>query len=331
VRSVNHHTLSILTTLLLLAGCAPNRTGDIPSIAEDDVTSVPDLPNGSSAETTTDLNLRDGPSTSHRILEVLPQGTIVLVTGRSGNWYAVDASGTSGWVSGRYLVAVATDAGTTDASTGSDSGTACEAWMGTDFTCSPDGNERGMCSSGSPIVETCDRGCLRVSTGPDVCLGPAGSGSVDCGGSWGTTKATDGDYDLTEFGCWVDASGNVHTDPGDNCVPSCLDQARNSGLCNPGDSGPDCEERVTWYTADGGRFGCLARVRITNPSNGKAVIAVALDFGPGCRVERSAGRAIVDASGRVNRYLFGADEGWSDRALIHVVEVDSSTPLGIVQ
>jgi hypothetical protein len=203
--------------------------------------------------------------------------------------------------------------------------------MSGDFVCSPDGTERGWCSNGAPVVETCARGCLRVGNGQaDVCLGPADSDSQSCGGSWGREKATDGDYYLTAFGCWVDASGNVHTDPGDNCIPSCLSQARAAGVCDPSDDGPSCEERVTWYTADGGRFGCLARLRITNPANGMSVIAVALDFGPSCSVENSAGEEVLDASGRINRYLFGADQGWSDQALVHVVEVDPSLPLGPV-
>ena len=36
----------------------------------------------------------------------------------------------------------------------------------------------------------------------------------------------------------------------------------------------------------------------------------------------------TDASGRVDRALFGADKGATDKALVHVVEVDPATPLG---
>jgi hypothetical protein len=38
--------------------------------------------------------------------------------------------------------------------------------------------------------------------------------------------------------------------------------------------------------------------------------------------------AVLDASGRIDDYLFGAQEGASDRAGVHVVQVDDSTPLG---
>jgi uncharacterized protein YraI len=327
--------LALITTFAIFAGCAAENMESPTVLSEDAVGAVPDLQPGSHARTTTDLNLRSGPGTGYRVRRVLPEGTDVVVGDRSGRWYAVDALSLSGWVSGRYLEAIddggdvdaGTDPGTPDS--GSNPGTGCEAWMGTDYTCSPDGTQRAYCSNGSPIAETCDRGCLRSSNGPDACLGT--TDSLSCSGTWGTRKATDGDYYITAFGCWTDASGNVHTDAGDNCVPSCLSQARALGVCDSGDSGPDCEERVTWYTADGGRFGCLTRLRITNPANGKSVVGVVLDFGPACRVERSAGKEVLDASGRINRYLFGSDHGWSDRASIHVVEVDSSTPLGPVQ
>jgi hypothetical protein len=180
----------------------------------------------------------------------------------------------------------------------------------------------------TPSVETCARGCLREPAGDSVCL--ATTASWSCTGSYGTTRSAAGDYDLTAFGCWKDAAGTVHTDPGDNCIPTCLSKAIAAGVCAPGATGPQCEESVNWYTADGARFGCLQRLKITNPKNGKAVIAVALDYGPGCSVEATVGQYALDASGRVNQYLFGSAQGISDKSLVHVVEVDNSTPLGPV-
>jgi hypothetical protein len=207
----------------------------------------------------------------------------------------------------------------------------CGSWKGiTRYTCSPDGTERGKCVGGVASVESCTRGCLRESSGDDVCLGAAGTASWSCTGSYGTTKSTDGDYYLTSFGCWTDAAGAVHLDSGDNCIPTCLDKAIAKGLCPPGSAGPACEEKIDWYTADGARFGCLARLRITNPKNGKSVIAVALDYGPACSVEARVSKTALDASGRVDQYLFGGDMGITDKALVHVVEVDESTPLGPV-
>ena len=231
---------------------------------------------------------------------------------------------------------VATDATASDGNPTGDAANdaqtqGCGAFTGdTRFTCSKDGNARGECVGDASLTsEPCARGCLREpATQDDVCMGT--TTNFSCTGSYGTTKAENGDYYITAFGCWVDAQNVVHTDPADNCIPSCLDKARQAGLCLPGDTGPQCEERVTWYTADGARFGCLARLRVTNPANGKAVIAVALDYGPGCPGENGVSHAVLDASGRIDRYLFGSDQGATDRALVHVVEVDVSTPLGPV-
>jgi len=195
-------------------------------------------------------------------------------------------------------------------------------------TCSKDGNSLGVCASGVANVTPCPNGCLREpSPQASICMGPSPT-NFGCSGSYGTVPVDDGNYYLTSFGCYIDANGNVQTDPGDNCIPSCLSKAIQAGLCPAGSQGPDCEEAIDWYTADGARFGCLARVRVTNPANGKAVIAVALDYGPSCSVENGVNHAVLDASGRIDDYLFGGPEGASDMATVHVVQVDDSTPLG---
>jgi hypothetical protein len=197
------------------------------------------------------------------------------------------------------------------------------------FTCTPDGGARVRCDGGTLVHEECSRGCLRAPPGsPATCMGTTDAWS--CTGSYGTTKAADGDYYVTAFGCWRDAQGVEHGDAQDNCIPSCLAAAQKKGICAASDTGKACEEKVNWYTADGARFGCLARLRVTNPANGKAVVALALDYGPGCSGEARVTKSVLDSSSPVDRYLFGADHGASDRALVHVVEVDDSTPLGPV-
>lgn len=210
---------------------------------------------------------------------------------------------------------------------GSDAG--CGEFAGdTTPTCSGDGNSLGVCTSGAADVTPCPNGCLHEPPPQaSICMGTSPT-NFSCPGSYGTVPVDDGNYYLTEFGCYVDANGTVHTDPDDNCIPSCLSQAIQAGLCPAGSQGPDCEEKIDWYTADGARFGCLARLRVTNPANGKAVIALALDFGPGCSGENKVNHAVLDASGMVDDYLFGGPEGSSDMATVHVVQVDDSYPLG---
>lgn len=195
-------------------------------------------------------------------------------------------------------------------------------------TCSGDGDSLGVCSNGTANATACPNGCLHEpAPQPSICMGTSPT-NFSCTGSYGTVAVDDGNYYLTSFGCYVDANGNVQTDPGDNCIPSCLSKAIQAGLCPPGSSGPSCEEAINWFTADGARFGCLARLRVTNPANGKAVIAVALDYGPGCSGENGVNHAVLDASGRIDDYLFGGPEGASDRATVHVVQVDDSYALG---
>lgn len=204
---------------------------------------------------------------------------------------------------------------------------ACGSYVEGAFSCAPDGNSRGECDGGELSLETCSNGCLIKTDADDVCMGTTTSWS--CSSTWGTTKAQNGDYYATAFGCWVDADGDSHQDSGDNCIPACLSKAKSSGLC-PDMSGPECEEHVNWYAADAGRFGCLARLRVTNPANGKSAVVVALDYGPNCSVEKQVNHAAIDLSYPANDYLFGSAQGIVDKSKVHVVEVDASTPLGPV-
>ncbi len=208
-------------------------------------------------------------------------------------------------------------------SSSSGGATACSVG-GVEGTCI----DTGVCASMTGYVSTPGE-CPGAANIECCTQGSGGETTWTCTGLYGTIPEANGEYYATEFGCYVDASGNVQTDPGDNCIPACLSQAQSSGLC-AGMSGPECEESVNWYAADGGRFGCLARLKVTNEANGNAVVVVALDFGPACSVEATVSHAAIDLSYPADDYLFGGETGISDEALVHVDEVDASTPLGIV-
>jgi hypothetical protein len=285
-----------LALLIVACGAAPTSSstesagGDVAAQSLTGTIAV-----GSVVQTTGDLNLRSGPSTSDDVIDVLPKGTQATIVDATpqGGFYHLSWNGEDGWSSGRYLELISSPPPPTPA------------------------------DAGAPI--STDSG----SSGPAASLGVgAGAAPWTCTGSYSVTPVDTGSYYLTSFGCWTDSSGTVHTDPGDNCIPGCLSKAQNSGLCPAGSSGPDCEESVTWYVADAGRFGCLQRLRIINPSNGKSVIAVALDYGPACWVEDDVSHGVLDASGAVDRYLFGSDEGYDDKAGVVIELVDGATPLG---
>jgi uncharacterized protein YgiM (DUF1202 family) len=55
------------------------------------------------AVVTNDLNLRSGPSTGYRVVNVMPAGATVDVIDCSGNWCRVAWGGTEGYASLNYL------------------------------------------------------------------------------------------------------------------------------------------------------------------------------------------------------------------------------------
>ncbi len=160
---------------------------------------------------------------------------------------------------------------------------------------------------------------------------------------FGTVPAPDGNYYLTTFGCSYDDLGGLLSDPGDNCHPSaCFSLMKAAGWCGEEERtskagidelGPQCERYTTWFTADVGRFGCLAHLKITNPKNGRAVVALAIDNGPSCiEVEMPARFPVLDASMRIAQYLFNTNQtGYSTKALVHVEVVGANTELGPVK
>jgi hypothetical protein len=151
-----------------------------------------------------------------------------------------------------------------------------------------------------------------------------------CSGLTGTTKSPTGSYAVTAFGCWVDNSGNDRGDPGDNCVPSCLGTTGLPNLCD-GLSGPECERSLNWFAADADRFGCGTKLRVTNPDTGAAAVLAVIDRGPSCRIEARIRGWVLDSSYPTNNYLFGGEQSATDHAMVAVVEVDPSTPLGPVE
>ncbi|MEZ4408768.1 MAG: hypothetical protein R3A52_20195 [Polyangiales bacterium] len=83
------------------------------------------------------------------------------------------------------------------------------------------------------------------------------------------------------------------------------------------------------YIADAWRFGCGAKVRVTNPRTGRWCVAEVADVGPNICVERAARRPIIDASPVITRELFNASSaGWSDRITVRAEMVPRDTPLG---
>jgi murein DD-endopeptidase MepM/ murein hydrolase activator NlpD len=102
--------LPALLVAIALSGCssAPPDDGTSSTGAEElsQAAVTEDVPIGTVLEATTDVNLRTGPSTSDRILRVVPAGARVTVkqAAPSNGFYKIDYAGTVGWSFGAYYV-----------------------------------------------------------------------------------------------------------------------------------------------------------------------------------------------------------------------------------
>jgi hypothetical protein len=126
------------------------------------------------------------------------------------------------------------------------------------------------------------------------------AGLRNCRGQASSSIPANGKYFITTFG-----------GPGDHQPMSCGGYA----------------DGTTWYAASRQRYGCGSHLRVT--ANGKCAVVEAQDYGPDVCVENAAGMPILDVSPKVSRLLFNeAGAGYSDRLLIDVEEVPTTTPLG---
>jgi hypothetical protein len=219
----------------------------------------------------------------------------------------------------------------------------CSSIAGTGYYCG--GDQVGdadpgtlyQCNGPGPatVATVCSDGCVVAPAGSnDYCAIAACAGApppldaTSCSGSTSSVQSPTGFYATSWFGCYRESDGGIYQDPYDNCEFACGDQ----GLCDSSLSGPECEAELAWFSADRDRFGCGARIRVTNCENGRRVVLVALDAGPNCgSVEQPCGAATLDMSHPAMDYLFeGSFYGACDQQAVLVEEVDSSTQLGPV-
>ena len=116
---------------------------------------------GTTLETTADLNLRTGPSTSDAILHVMPQGSQVVtvnVTSAKNGFLNVKHSGSEGWASAKYLKVVVQNGGgggssvTDKAIDRAKTGVGFSYWWGHGKwqTSGPTSSTKGSCSGSCP-------------------------------------------------------------------------------------------------------------------------------------------------------------------------------------
>ncbi len=132
--SITYRLISLATPILLgsflaLSGCAADGTGDTDSgelVGADETVSADEdplsgsIPVGSTLVSTTGVNLRTGPSTTNKILHVVPSGASVTLeaSAPSNGFYKIKHGGIVGWSSGKYYTlksSPGTGTGTTSA------------------------------------------------------------------------------------------------------------------------------------------------------------------------------------------------------------------------
>jgi hypothetical protein len=112
--------LAFLASGLALPGCSADTSPEAEELvsADEDAASTEDALTGNRAvgsalQTTANLNLRVGASTTQRILLTMPVGARVTVVraAPAAGWYNVKYGATTGWASGLYLKAPAAAGG----------------------------------------------------------------------------------------------------------------------------------------------------------------------------------------------------------------------------
>lgn len=155
-------------------------------------------------------------------------------------------------------------------------------------------------------------GGVKATCGQKTVVPAGNAAGWSCSGATSTQIVADGYYAPTFFGC----SAGFPKDPTDNCQPACGAIPECAGI-----SGQACEEKVQWFAANADQYGCNAKLKVTDPTTGRAVIVRVIDKGPSCQVQ--SGRGKLDLS---QAAYIAINAG----SLAQVEKVDATIPLGPV-
>ncbi|MBK6918968.1 MAG: hypothetical protein IPH07_16360 [Deltaproteobacteria bacterium] len=225
------------------------------------------------------------------------------------------------------------DSASDSGGTATTTGTTATTTATTDTTVTTTATDGGSEASGTTIGSASVTAGDSSSGGVDVCADVGGATLMppdSCDGPSGNTSTqvpSNNLFSTSWFGCYEQDDGSIYQDPYDNCEFACGSQ----GLCDAGQSGPECEAGLKWFAADADRFGCGGRIRVTNCDNGNQVVLVTLDRGPNCGVEMDCETPVLDMGHDAMVYLFDGNEyGGCEHQAVVVEAVPDDTPLGPV-
>ncbi len=165
------------------------------------------------------VRVRSGPGTGYSILGVLSNGTTLTVTGKSGDWYQVSYSGSTGYVSGAYMTLAESSSGSSSGGTTPASGTGTINANGVRLRSGP--------STSSSILGSFSTGATMTVTGTSgdwyqvnyngttgyvyktyLTVGSSGSSSTSTTGGSSVTVT-----DMTSTTAWVISAVHMRTGP----------------------------------------------------------------------------------------------------------------------
>lgn len=250
------------------------------------------LPVGTALEMTTNLNLRSGPSTGHKVLVVMAKGSRAETVQQtsSGRFYKVEYEGIVGWAHGGYMKVVAIPDEPTDPADPPPSAV-CEGF------------------SSKPLLP------------PSSCNGP--------GGTTSKTIPSNGLYSSSWFGCYRKADGTIYKDPYDNCEFACGSSGYcAAGQSGPE---CEADLMWFAADADRYGCGAHLRVTNCANGRSVILVALDRGPNCNS-VEKSCSTPVLDMSRPAMEYLFdGGLYGGCDHKRVVVEQVSNATALGPVQ
>ncbi|MBK8719575.1 MAG: hypothetical protein IPN32_33415 [Deltaproteobacteria bacterium] len=225
------------------------------------------------------------------------------------------------------------DSASDSGGTATTTGTTATTTATTDTTVTTTATDGGSEASGTTIGSASVTAGDSSSGGVDVCADVGGATLMppdSCDGPSGNTSTqvpSNNLFSTSWFGCYEQDDGSIYQDPYDNCEFACGSQ----GLCDAGQSGPECEAGLKWFAADARPSAAAGASRDQLRQRQPKSVLVTLDRGPNCGVEMDCETPVLDMGHDAMVYLFDGNEyGGCEHQAVVVEAVPDDTPLGPV-